>query len=109
MHTSFSGLDWNEWLDVLYAEIYIYNVYLIVTPCEYTHDKLPNPDKVFSALAHGESFSTIDLARAYKQIKVTAEKQPYLTINTHMGLFSFFCLLLFGKRQCLLYSKVAKE
>ena len=45
---------------------------------------LPTPDEVFSALAQGESFSTIDLARAYKQMEVTAESQPYLTINTHM-------------------------
>ena len=53
---------------------------------------LPTPDEVFSALAHGESFSTIDLARAYKQMEVTAESQPYLTINTHMGLFCYQCL-----------------
>ena len=50
---------------------------------------LPTPDEVFSALAHGESFSTIDLARACKQMEVTAESQPYLTINTHMGLFRY--------------------
>ena len=50
---------------------------------------LQTPDEVFSALAQGESFSTIDLARAYKQMEVTAESQPYLTINTHMGLFRY--------------------
>ena len=42
-HTSFSGLDWNEWPDVLYTDIYNY---LIVTPSEYTHDKL----KAFKSL-----------------------------------------------------------
>ena len=36
-HTSFSGLGWNEWPDVLYADIYYY---LILTPSEYTHDQL---------------------------------------------------------------------
>ena len=50
---------------------------------------LPTPGEVFSALVHGESFSNIDLARAYKQMEVTAESQPYLTINTHMGLFCY--------------------
>ena len=50
---------------------------------------LPTPDEVFSTLVHSESFSTIDLARANKQMEVTAESQPYLTINTHMGLFCY--------------------
>ena len=50
---------------------------------------LPTPDEVFSTLAGGESFSTLDLARAYKQMEVEAESQPYLTINTHMGLFRY--------------------
>ena len=31
---------------------------------------LPTPDEVFSTLAHGESFSKLDLARAYKQMEV---------------------------------------
>ena len=34
---------------------------------------LPTPDEVFSALAQGESFSTIDLARACKQMEMTAK------------------------------------
>ena len=48
---------------------------------------LPTLDEVFAALAQGESFSTIDLSRAYKQMEVTEESRPLLTINTHMGLF----------------------
>ena len=50
---------------------------------------LPTPDEVFSTLAGGESFSTLDLARAYKQMEVETDSQPYLTINTHMGLFRY--------------------
>ena len=50
---------------------------------------LPTPDEVFPTLAGGESFSTLDLARAYKQMEVEADSQPYLTINTHMGLFRY--------------------
>ena len=50
---------------------------------------LPTPDEVFSTLAQGESFSTLDLARAYKQMKVAPDSQSYLTITTHMGLFRY--------------------
>ena len=50
---------------------------------------LPTPDEVFATLAQGESFSTIDLARAYKQMEVSPDSQAYLTINTHMGLFRY--------------------
>ena len=50
---------------------------------------LPTLDEVFAALAQGESFSTIDLSRAYKQMEVTEESRPLLTINTHMGLFRY--------------------
>ena len=50
---------------------------------------LPTPDEVFAALANGESFMKLDLSRAYKQMKVEAESQGYLTITTHMGLFRY--------------------
>jgi len=46
---------------------------------------LPTPDEVFSTLANGESFTKLDLARAYKQMKVATESQKYLTINTTFG------------------------
>ena len=32
---------------------------------------LPTPEEMFSALANGESYSKLDLSRAYKQMKVT--------------------------------------
>ena len=51
---------------------------------------LPAPDEVFSTLAQGESFSTSDLARTYKQMEVAQDSQSYLTINTHMGLFHYW-------------------
>ena len=50
---------------------------------------LPTPDEVFAALANGESFTKLDLSRAYKQMKVATESQGYLTITTHMGLFRY--------------------
>ena len=50
---------------------------------------LPTPDEVFAALANGESFTKLDLSRAYKQMKVAAGSQGFLTITTHMGLFQY--------------------
>ena len=44
---------------------------------------------MFSTLANGESYSKLDLSRAYKQMKVTESSRPLLTINTHMGLFQY--------------------
>ena len=44
---------------------------------------------MFSALANGESYTKLDLARAYKQMKVKLECQPLLTINTHRGLYRY--------------------
>ena len=76
----------------------------------------PTPDEIFSTLANGESFTKLDLARAYKQMKVAVDSQKYLTINTHMRLYRYLRLLfgiasapLFGKRQWLLYFRGAKE
>ena len=51
---------------------------------------LPTPEEMFSTLANGESFSKLDLARAYnKQMRVTESSKPLLTINTHIGLFQY--------------------
>ena len=48
---------------------------------------LPTPEEMFSTLANGESYSKLDLARAYKQI--TESIQPLLTINTYLGEFQY--------------------
>eukprot|EP00731_Ephydatia_muelleri_P005994 Em0003g242a len=50
---------------------------------------LPTPEEIFATLAGGESFTKIDLARAYKQMEVALASQPLLTITTHMGLFRY--------------------
>ena len=44
---------------------------------------------MFSTLANVESYSKLDLARAYKQMRVSDCSQPLLTINTHIGLFRY--------------------
>ena len=50
---------------------------------------LPTPEEIFSALANGESYTKLDLARVYKQMKVKKECQSLLTINTHRGLYMY--------------------
>ena len=50
---------------------------------------LPTPEEIFATLANGESFTKLDLARAYKQMEVAYDSQSLLTITTHMGLFKF--------------------
>jgi len=34
-------------------------------------------------------FSVLDMKQAYHQIPIAKESQPYLTVNTHIGLFAF--------------------
>ena len=61
----------------------------------YLHMKifpLPTPDEVFATLSNGESFTKLDLAWAYKQMRVSKESQGYLTINTPLGLFKYLRL-----------------
>ena len=53
---------------------------------------LPTPDEVFATLANGESFTKLDLSRAYKQIKVSSKSQQYLTITAHLGLYQYLRL-----------------
>ena len=50
---------------------------------------LPTPEEMFSALANEESFTKLDLSRAYKEMKVKEECQHPLTINTHLGLYCY--------------------
>ena len=50
---------------------------------------LPTPEEIFSTLANGESYTKLDLARAYKQMKVKQECQSLLTISMHRGLFQY--------------------
>ena len=56
---------------------------LVICPQVYP---LPTLKELFSALANGESYSKLDLSRAYKQMKVEYSSQPLLTINTHLEL-----------------------
>jgi hypothetical protein len=50
---------------------------------------IPKIEDIFSNLAGGEKFSKIDLAQAYNQIELDEASKPYLTINTHKGLYRY--------------------
>ena len=50
---------------------------------------LPKIEDIFSQLAGGTSFSKLDLAHAYQQMKVSETSKPHLTINTNKGLFVY--------------------
>lgn len=50
---------------------------------------LPTPEELFSTLSGGKIFSKLDLSQAYLQLPVQEESKPYLTINTHQGLYVY--------------------
>ena len=50
---------------------------------------LPTPEELFSTLAGGKLFSKLDLSQAYLQLPVEEASKPYLTINTHKGLYAY--------------------
>ena len=50
---------------------------------------LPRPDDLFATLAGGRQFTTLDLSHAYNQLVLDEESRPYLTINTHRGLYRY--------------------
>ena len=50
---------------------------------------LPRIEDLLALLAGGISFSKLDLAHAYQQIKLEEESRKYVTINTHKGLFQY--------------------
>ena len=49
---------------------------------------LPKPDELFATLAKGKVFSKLDLSQAYLQLQLDEKSIPYVTINTHQGLYS---------------------
>ncbi|KAM7288053.1 uncharacterized protein ISCGN_031742 [Ixodes scapularis] len=59
-----------------------------VNPClDVEQYPLPRLEDILATVAGATVFSKIDLSRAYQQVPVHPESQPYLTINTHKGLF----------------------
>ena len=50
---------------------------------------IPKIEDLFSQLAGGKSFTKLDLSQAYQQICLDVKSKPYVTINTHRGLFQY--------------------
>ena len=50
---------------------------------------LPKIEDLFAKLARGKHFMKLDIAYAYQQILLNEESKPYVTINTHNGLFRY--------------------
>ena len=50
---------------------------------------LPKIEDLHEAMRGCKVFSILDMSQAYHQIPISQESQPFLTINTHVGLFSF--------------------
>ena len=50
---------------------------------------LPKIEDIHEAVRGCRVFSILDINQAYHHIPLTKESQPYVTINTHMGLYSF--------------------
>ena len=50
---------------------------------------LPKLEDLHEALKGCKDFSILDMSQAYHQIPLAKESQSYLTINIHVGLFSF--------------------
>ena len=50
---------------------------------------LPSPQSLFSTLAGGKSFTTLDLQQAYLQLPLDEESRELVTINTHRGLYQY--------------------
>jgi len=46
---------------------------------------IPRMEDLFAGLVRGKTFSTIDLKQAYLQMKLDAQTQKFLVINTHRG------------------------
>ncbi|KAK4468996.1 hypothetical protein MN116_000138 [Schistosoma mekongi] len=50
---------------------------------------LPLPEDLFIKLNGGRYFAKLDLSDAYSQVEVDDDSKPYLTINTHRGLYQY--------------------
>ena len=53
------------------------------------HYPIPKIEDIFATLEDGKTYTKLDLSQAYQQLKLDAESQKYLVINTHKGLFRY--------------------
>ena len=54
-------------------------------------DKYPNPkiEDLFTSLAGGKTFTTLDMSQAYQQLLLDEPRQKLVVINTPKGLFQY--------------------
>jgi hypothetical protein len=50
---------------------------------------MPRVPELLAKLNGGQKFSKLDLSQAYQQVKLDEASQKLVTINTHLGLFSY--------------------
>ena len=50
---------------------------------------IPKVEDLFTVLANGKSFTTIDLSHAYQQLPLDESSRQYVVVNTHKGLFRY--------------------
>ena len=57
--------------------------------CKLNKYPIPKIDDLFAMLDKGKTFTTLDLSQAYQQLRLSADSQKYVVINTHKGLFKY--------------------
>jgi hypothetical protein len=50
---------------------------------------IPKTEDLLSTLSGGQTFSKLDLSHTYLQLVLDDESKPYMTINTHRGLYQY--------------------
>ena len=50
---------------------------------------LPKPEYLIASLANDTAFSKLDLSQAYLQLQLDESSIPYVTVNTHQGLYQY--------------------
>ena len=50
---------------------------------------LPRVEELFAKLTGGKFFTKLDMSNAYLQLPLDSASKPYVTINTHRGLFQY--------------------
>ena len=50
---------------------------------------LPKPEELFATLAGGKIFTKLDLSQAYLQLQLDEKSTPFVTVNTHQGLYRY--------------------
>ena len=53
---------------------------------------LPRIDDIFSRLASGKHFTTLDLVHAYLQVPLDEDSRNFVVINMHKGLYRYTSL-----------------